>query len=61
MKINFYKLGIYNDILSGVLFFLGSILFLLGNMFIGIIFFIIGSAEMMIGPILKLKGNSKGH
>jgi hypothetical protein len=45
---------LYNDLISGIMFLTGSILFFLGSFSTGIILFIIGSAQMVIGPAYKL-------
>ncbi|MCW6168382.1 MAG: YrhK family protein [Thermoplasmatales archaeon] len=45
---------LYNDLISGIMFLVGSILFFLGSFSTGIVLFIIGSVGMVIGPAYKI-------
>lgn len=50
---------LYNDLISGIMFLAGSILFFLGSFSTGIVLFIIGSVGMIVGPVYKMtKGKS---
>ncbi|MGC8505808.1 MAG: YrhK family protein [Thermoplasmata archaeon] len=50
----FQKAVLYNDLISGIMFLAGSILFFLGSFSTGILMFIIGSAEMVISPAYRI-------
>ena len=50
----FQRTILYNDLISGIMFLAGSILFFLGSFSTGILLFIIGSAEMVISPAYKI-------
>ncbi len=50
----FQKALLFNDLISGIMFLSGSILFSIGSFSAGILLFIIGSAEMIITPAYRL-------
>lgn len=58
LRIFYYWLGIANDFVLGVLFLLGSIEFFPnGNQFLGVIMFVIGSAQLVARSVIQIVMN----